>query len=29
MPIHKLPRYLKGDVTFEIKGNGREDFFNF
>ena len=29
MPIHKLPRYLKGYVTFEIKGNGREDFFNF
>lgn len=29
MPIHKLPRYLKGYVTFEIKGQGREEFLNF
>lgn len=29
MPIHKLPRYLKGYVTFEIKGSGREEFLNF
>ncbi len=29
MPIHKLPRYLKGYVTFEVKGDGREDFLNF
>ena len=29
MPIHKLPRYLKGYVTFEIRGNGREEFINF
>ncbi len=29
MPIHKFPRYLKGYVTFEIKGNGREEFLSF
>ena len=29
MPIHKIPRYLKGYVTFEVKGNGREEFLNF
>ncbi|MBQ8869405.1 MAG: sporulation protein YqfD [Oscillospiraceae bacterium] len=29
MPIHKLPRYLKGYVTFEVKGIGREEFLNF
>ncbi len=29
MSVHKLPRYLKGYVKFEIKGKGREEFLNF
>ena len=29
MPIHRLPRYLKGYVVFEVREKGREEFLNF